>query len=125
MSALTGAAEPFSLKINNETFSFAGSASIDDVIAEVSARAGANTTASFDKETGRLVFTSKSGDPIKLGTDTGDNTLLALFKGEQNFKSGENAKLNINGVDVEKDSNNFILNGITFNLLSTTPWGDR
>ncbi|MEO2256601.1 flagellar filament capping protein FliD [Paenibacillus amylolyticus] len=124
LSALTGATEPFTLKINNETFSFVGSDSIDDVIAEVSARAGANTTASFDKTTGRLVFTSQNGDPIKLGADTGDSTLLALFKGEQNFKSGESAKLNINGIDVEKDSNNFMLNGITFNLLSTTPPGE-
>ncbi|KAA8756255.1 flagellar filament capping protein FliD [Paenibacillus sp. UASWS1643] len=124
LSALTGATEPFSLKINNETFSFAGSATIDDVIAEVSSRAGANATASFDNATGKLVFTSKNGDAIKLGTDTGDNTLLNLFKGEKTFQSGENAKLNINGIDVEKDSNNFILNGITFNLLATTPPGE-
>lgn len=124
LSDLTGATEPFSLKINNETFSFAGSKSIADVITEISAHTGANATASFDEKSGKLVLTSKDGAPIKLGTDTGDNTLLALFKGEQNFKSGENAKLNINGIDVEKDSNNFILNGITFNLLSTTPSGE-
>ncbi|MDT9720512.1 flagellar filament capping protein FliD [Paenibacillus sp. ClWae2A] len=124
LSALTGGTEPFSLKVNNETFSFAGSVTIDDVIADVSSRAGANATASFDNATGKLVFTSKNGDPIKLGTDTGDNTLLNLFNGEKTFKSGENAKLNINGIDVEKDSNNFILNGITFNLLSTTPPGE-
>ncbi|MGN7762043.1 flagellar filament capping protein FliD [Paenibacillus sp. 22594] len=105
----------YTLNLNGKSFSFLGGASIQDVLTSINADPDLNAT--FDQSTGKLMFKSNiAGGKVKFGDNVGENTLLDLF----NYTSGKNAKVTINGTSMEKDSNNFVMNGINLTLLSTT-----
>lgn len=59
------------------------------------------------------------------GTDTLSlNNVRTDAAYQASYSSGENAKLNIDGVDTERSSNTFTINGINFQLKSETPTGE-
>jgi flagellar hook-associated protein 2 len=111
----------YSFSIEGVTLSFNGSETIGEVVKKIS-DAG-KFTASFDSSQGKLIFTSKpneSDGKIELGA-AADNTLLTLFKGtQQTYTSGVNAQVTINGTKLERDTNNFTINGVALTLLATT-----
>ncbi|MFD2411803.1 flagellar filament capping protein FliD [Paenibacillus rhizoplanae] len=128
LAKLAGATEPFtgtdldkeyklSFKgINSgNPITFKGSDSIDNIISQLDA---VGVTATFDMSKGKFSFKSESGGSIELGT--GENTLFDIFNGVQTYSSGLNSQVTINGTKLEKDSNNFTINGVSLTLLETS-----
>lgn len=117
-------AEKYSIKINEETFSFTGATGISTVIATINGNTKANAMASFDEVTGKLIITSKaSGKDSKLKIEPGGegSDLLVAFKGKAGeVEPGKDAIIFVNGTKIEKDSNTFLINGIQLTLLATT-----
>ncbi|WP_449603593.1 flagellar filament capping protein FliD [Paenibacillus sp. Marseille-Q9583] len=111
----------YSFSIEGVTLSFNGSETIGEVVKKISDTG--KFTASFDSSQGKLIFTSKTNESdgkIELGA-AADNTLLTLFKGtQQTYTSGVNAQVTINGTKLERDTNNFTINGVALTLLATT-----
>lgn len=72
----------------------------------------------------RLVLEDeKSGArDIKLSTDESSTILKDIGISQENLKKGENAKLSVNGIEVESDSNEVKdgVHGLTINLLKIT-----
>lgn len=132
VAAITDAdkAQKYSILINGETFSFTGATGISTVISTINASTKANASASFDEVTGKLSISSKtsgSKGALPLGTLTSSDgkNLMEAFNGIKQYsgadvKTGVDAIMFVNNTKVVKDSNNFILNGIQMNLLSTT-----
>lgn len=130
LAKLAGATEPFTgTDLNKEyklsfkginsgnSITFKGSDSIDNIISQLDA---VGVTAAFDLSKGKFSFKSESGGPIELGTGVGENTLLDIFNGVQTYSSGLNSQVTINGTKIEKDSNNFTINGVSLTLLETS-----
>ncbi len=110
----------FSFSINNQTFSFGENATISEVINKVNSNTKAGVTMSFS--------TLKQGFSIT-GATTGATSSVKIENGLGNFFGagnasgieggelfGTNAILQIEGVNVEKSSNNFTIDGITYTL---------
>lgn len=119
------ASKEYKLVINGKTFTFDATKSMSDITSTITADATANTTATFDDTTGKLTLTSKTAAAISLGS--GSNDLMKLFKGVVSTDPGViaptvgiSALININGTDMVKDSNSFIVNGVQMDLLTTT-----
>lgn len=114
--------EPYSLTVNDQTFTFKGDVSISEVISQLNSNAKANVTASFDEIKGQLIISSnttgKEGE-VDIGAD---NSLLNLFNGIDNslFIDGKDAVVVINGENMNKSTNVFVVNGIQFTLLGET-----
>lgn len=130
LAKLAGATEPFtSTDLNNEyklsfkgingdnPITFKGSDSIDSIISQLDTL---GVTASFDLSKGKFSFKAEMGGNIELSKVSGDNTFFDIFNGVQTYSSGLNSQLTINGTKLEKDSNNFTINGVTLTLLETS-----
>lgn len=128
--------EGFDLTINGVSFKdsngkplFNGATTISSMVSTINSNVNANVLASFDEITGKLIIRSKisgSEGAVEPGTATGQNTLLELFNGikpfdaTHKFSPGVNAQITINGTSLEKNSNNFTVNGVDITLLTTT-----
>ncbi len=117
-------AEPYTLKVNDQTFTFNGDVRISEVIAQINSNEKANVTASFDEIKGQFIISSNTmgaEGKVDIGTGTGTN-LLSLFNGIDNslFVNGSDAAVVINGESLTKSSNVFVVNGIQFTLMAET-----
>ncbi|WP_052092351.1 flagellar filament capping protein FliD [Paenibacillus sp. FSL H7-0357] len=117
----------YKFSVNGESFSFDGTKSINDVVAEINAKSG-TTKVQAEFTGGKLKLTADSGSEVKLGGDSFE--LLQLFKGvkpavgspsDYNVKTGQNAIVSING-ELIKDTNDnvFTINGVQLTLLKET-----
>ncbi|MEK5435031.1 MULTISPECIES: flagellar filament capping protein FliD [Paenibacillus] len=121
-------AEKYSLKINEQTFSFTGATEISTVIATINGNTKANAIASFDEVTGKLIISSKtfgSKGALSIESVDGSNNLFEAFKGIKQYtgkdvKPGMDAIVFVNDTMIKKDSNNFLINGVQLTLLATT-----
>lgn len=105
---------------------------INDLMSELTY--GTERVASFDPVTGNISI--KGGlDQAKIyGVDAdGSNTMNALFGSEFlhkepgtlfSYTAGQNAILEVNGSEIERNTNTFELDGITMELTATTAAGD-
>jgi flagellar hook-associated protein 2 len=124
----------FDLTINGVSFRdskgkplFNGLTSISSMISTINSDSKANVSASYDEVTGKLIIKSKTSGPsgkVEIGAVSGSNGVLDLFGGASAPVKGKEAILEVNGVTVKRDSNNFNLNGIDFTLLTETPDGE-
>ncbi len=110
----------FSFSINGQTFTFGENATVSEVVNKVNSNTQAGVTMSYS--------TLKQGFTIT-GATTGANSSVKIENGLGNFfgtdsaigivggeRSGTNAVLQIEGVNVEKSSNSFTIDGITYTL---------
>lgn len=114
----------YKMIINDQTFSFDESTSVSQVVSTINANTKVNVTATFDQVKGKLILTSKKFEDPIIVTSPGaeENGLLNLFGGSTT-EDAHKAEISVNGIDKEFDSNKFILNGVSINLLSTTEDG--
>ncbi|WP_019243076.1 MULTISPECIES: flagellar filament capping protein FliD [Bacillus] len=103
-----------------EKFLVTGSDSLNDLSGKIS-DSDVGVSMFYDSHTGQMTLTRKeTGDFNKSGNDLevyGDllNNTLRFGTGASTIQ-GTNAKFTINGLDTERHSNNFTIDGITFNL---------
>lgn len=113
--------DTFSFTINGEEFTFANTATLNQVFAEVNARTAAGVTMFYDSFSDRVVITTREtgnhneGDEIVFDDPNGFLNGLLQFSGAIET-GGENAQFSINGVVTERSSNTFQINGVTFTL---------
>ena len=113
--------------INGKDFSFTKDNTVGDVINTINS-SDAGVTMKYSSLTKNFTITSKTtgaASEVNIVNKTGNAfaTDGAAFKIAQGVYNGQNAKLKIEGVDVEKDTNSFTIDGITYTLKgeSTTP----
>jgi len=108
---------------------FKATDTIDDVVSKINSSA-AGVTAFFDS--GKLSLTAKntgqlkgdaaeiqlvSDEAINGNTVTGTgNVLFSLLNIDSPIQGGSNAKLSVNGIEIERSSNNFTVNGYLISL---------
>lgn len=106
------------------TLTFAKTATIDDVINEVNKKTG--VTAFFDSKTGKIAMTSKEGGAgaIEIKDVAGSEGLTGLLKLEgtepNSSLEGQNSIFTFNGLQTQRSSNTFQLNGFEINLKQVT-----
>lgn len=118
-------------KINDVTFNISANMSLDYVIRNINA-SDAGVTASFDKDTGKISMVSKKVSDTAEG-DTKqqikiENLLGNLFGTDSITKIGEvdinnSALVKIDGVEYERGTNKFTLDGLAYNLKKVTDPG--
>ena len=108
--------------IVNETFFITGNESLNGVMRKVN-ESTAGVTMFYDSFKDQVTLTRKETGDFNLGGNemalSGD-FLNKFLKFEGSAESGgSNAKLKINGLDTERSSNTFEMNGVTFTLKQT------
>ncbi|OEF99518.1 hypothetical protein BHF71_08735 [Vulcanibacillus modesticaldus] len=119
-----GSAISFTIDPNTE--------SLNDVINKINnSNAGVNIF--YDQQTGRISMTAKNTGDVSGQPEiiiTGDFLTKTLGLASDNVVAGangnlgKNAKFNINGIDTERPSNTFIINGFEYTLKQVTDDGD-
>ena len=106
----------YSFSINGTSFSFSGDKTIREMMRTVNA-SGCGATMSFTTLTNTFKITSTEyglNSTIDF-EDGGEGLLGALgFSDSSAFTAGTNTILNINGVDIETESNSYTVDGTTF-----------
>jgi len=106
-------------------FTFKYSDSLDTVIKTINNDKEAGITLFYDQGTtqDKVVATSKATGEDAILEVSGDffNTVLGLDNA--NKEAGKNAVFELNGLQTERASNSFMVNGINFNLKGLTPGG--
>lgn len=106
-------------------FTFKYSDSLDTVMKTINNDKEAGVTLFYDQGTtqDKVVATSKATGADAILEISGDffNTVLGVDNA--NKEAGQNAILELNGLQTERASNSFTVNGITFNLKGLTPGG--
>ncbi|MEW6624313.1 MAG: flagellar filament capping protein FliD [Bacillota bacterium] len=112
-----------SFSINGQVFTFdVTQDSIHTVLNAINNNKDANVRASYDANLKRIfLMTRETGADQKIELADlqgvgGKNLLEDAFKFDMSAASGSNALFKLNGTDLQQSSNNFIINGITFNL---------
>ena len=119
--------DTFEFTINGKAFTFANTVSLDQIITTVNADSTVGVNLFYDSFTDKLSITTKvtgnnkAGDEIVLGNEPFLANLLQMAGAVET--GGENAVLKINGLETERTSNVFTVNGVTVNLKGVTPAG--
>lgn len=112
----------FAFVINGQAFSFTYQDSLDTIISTINGNAAAGVTAYYDDFSDKLVLNStkvgdnnEGGAEIQLSDPNG--ILTQLFGIDQSKETGgTNAQIKLNGSLIQKTSNSFTINNVTFNL---------
>lgn len=115
----------FSFKINGIEFNFDETKSINEIIDTIN-QSNANVSLSYSNISDTFTLTSKTlGQGVLIDCeDISGNFLNSLFKvdmTEYNVVDGKNARLSVNGQEIERNSNSFEVNQFKLSLLSTNP----
>ncbi|MDR6883475.1 flagellar filament capping protein FliD [Bacillus sp. 3255] len=119
-----GVTDTSTIEINGQPISFSSTDTISSFISKVNKNSAANVVAVFDSASGKLSLTSKTTGLTSGVTVSSD--LETAFKLDTP-KPGSNAKLTVNGLDIEQDSNTYTLNDVklTLNAVSSTVDGSK
>lgn len=107
---------------------FSETDTLKSVLDKISKEPG--VTAFFDSQTGKIALTAKNsgkGDAVgddKITIRGGLGTALNLDASNVTFTTGQNAKFTFNGLETERSSNSFTINGFEINLKQTTETAD-
>lgn len=113
-----------SFRINGVAFNFQGDTdSLNDILETVN-KSNAGVTAFYDSEADKITFSSKETGAKQIDfEDISGGFLNAVGATSVNQADvnvlGKNAIFTLNGASMERDSNKFDINGITFNLIAT------
>lgn len=124
----TDSTTEYSFKLNGEEIKYTAADTVSSIINKVnSSNAGVNLA--YDELSGKFSLTSKStGTGFDINITDDANGLFSKLGFTMNggsldqstVKQGQNAVVNINGVTVERASNDFSYNGMTLSLKATT-----
>ncbi|MBS4984578.1 MAG: flagellar filament capping protein FliD [Hungatella hathewayi] len=94
---------------------------LSDVILAIN-NSGAGVTVSYSSTTDKFIMQSNAtGDISNISmSDTSGNLLKVMFGGTPEVISGQNAKLIVDGTEIQRNTNTFELDGITIELTGTT-----
>ncbi|AYO32195.1 flagellar hook-associated protein [Biomaibacter acetigenes] len=97
---------------------------LNDILSKISSDPDANVNAYYDSITDKVVIKSKDtgiSSSVSIVNTSGNlfGSSGALQVDTTNTVYGTNAKITFNGIDIEKTTNSFTLNGIQFNLRQT------
>lgn len=104
-----------------ETFTFDGTASMDDVMSKING-SSLGVTAFYDEQSNTLMMTKREAGTYKDATAAAEIEFNGLFLtsviglNEANEQGGSPAQVTINGVTTTRNSNTFSVNGVTFTL---------
>ncbi|WP_282154555.1 flagellar filament capping protein FliD [Cytobacillus gottheilii] len=105
-----------------ESFKFDGKASLDKVMDTVN-KSDLGVNMFYDEYSDSVTMTrTETGNFNEAGNEitfTGSFLTKGLMLSEGNEKGGENAKFTLNGLETQRTSNNFTVNGVTFTLKDT------
>jgi len=114
---------------DGDTFDFdlkEGKTSLADLAAQINANADAGVTASVVQKNPGQYILALSSTETGLGKDGGDSTVSIsgnAFGINEQTESAKNAKLSLNGVDIERSSNTIkdVIDGVTLTLKQADP----
>jgi flagellar hook-associated protein 2 len=112
----------YGFTINGVEFSFSSKDTLSSVISKVNA-SDASVNITYSSLEDRFVMTSKeygAGFNIEMQDSIGSNLLNSLFGDGYVYESGRNAVLSINGIETQRSSNTFSVDGVTVTLNETT-----
>lgn len=118
-----------SFSINGKTFTFSQTDTLQDVLDTVSNDADANVTLSYSRLKDAFTITADSGgEDSKIsivnlaGNAFGENSAFQIEEGVT--QNGQNSIAVIDGVTVERDSNDYTIDGIEYSLTEVTDQSD-
>ncbi|WP_435922719.1 flagellar filament capping protein FliD [Paenibacillus sp. DYY-L-2] len=103
-----------------------GTSTIESIVSDINAQSGTTgVKANFDSNTKRLFLTTEvTGAQSTITVDDTDGAFTSIFNFSTLSSEGKNAKFELNDAvganALESATNNFTLNGLTFNLKSPT-----
>lgn len=107
----------YNITINGTDFSFDETATVNDVISKIN-KADIGVTMSYNSLSDKFALTSdNTGKGFDI--DVSGNLADVMFNNSQ-FTEGQNAVVNINGVEIERTSNSFTYSGVSIQLKNTT-----
>jgi flagellar hook-associated protein 2 len=117
----------FSFKINGQTFEFdADTDSLNSVIAAVNANKAAGVSMFYDEVTDKIAITTTQTGNNREGAEIaveGEFLTSALQIDTSKEQGGQDAILEINGLQTTRKTNTFTTNGVTFTLHGVTAEG--
>lgn len=123
LSSLAGLTEPITVKINGEDITVdPDSDSIYDLVEAINQKSGkTGVQASYDILLDRFFLsTTGTGSEAKISL-VGSSGLFTALKIDTTEVAGQDAKITLNGADFSMASNEFTINGITYNLKGVSP----
>jgi len=113
--------DEISFSINDEVFTFKSTDSLQTLINKIN-NSKAGVTISYSSLSDQFTIKTKetgANRTLKIENISGNafgesGSAFGIVTGT--YQNGENAKLKINGFDVERESNSFTIDGITYNL---------
>jgi flagellar hook-associated protein 2 len=117
--------DTLSFEINGKRFEFDKNQTVQDMIDAVNDPAnGAGVKVEFVQALRAFKITAADGGMLDIknisGYVFGENSAIGIKDIENTYNDGRNAKLKINGVDVERATNSFTIDGISYSLNRTT-----
>ncbi|MBR6671352.1 MAG: flagellar filament capping protein FliD [Ruminococcus sp.] len=107
----------YTFKINGKNFEFTADSTVNDVMNKINS-SGVGAKMVYNSLSDSFSLTSnETGEGFDLGVEGG--IADAFFK-NATYKPGKNAIINIDGVTVERTSNNISYNGVSMELRGTT-----
>ncbi len=109
---------------NAKTLTFSGSDTIESVLKKINSETG--VTAFYDSFTGKIAMTAKNSGKVDGGSEivVSGNLAEALKidgnSNEAHGTAGQNAKFTFNGLETERSTNAFQINGFEVTLKQTT-----
>jgi flagellar hook-associated protein 2 len=124
--------DSLSFKINGEAFTFTKDDSLQDMMDTINSSA-ANVKISFNEASSSFTIapTGSNDSRFKIENVSGNVfgasgvLKIAEFDVPSSFHAGQNAKLTINGVEIERDSNSFTIDGVGYTLNRKTEAGEE
>ncbi|SMP67413.1 flagellar filament capping protein FliD [Anoxynatronum buryatiense] len=113
------------LEINGETFTVKAGDTVFTLVNQINRATDADgkslgLSASYDREVGSLMISSRTtGANQKIDIGVG-GLGSAIFEADDRNKTGKDAEITFNGLDVKRSTNNFSVYGINLNLKETT-----
>jgi len=122
--------DQISFSINGKVFTFSSDTTLQTMINTINNDADANVTIKYSRLTDSFTITADSGGADSSvtivnisGNAFGENSAFQIAEGT--YKNGQNAMVEINGVPVERNSNNFSIDGINYELKKVTAGTDE
>ncbi|HPY36685.1 MAG TPA: flagellar filament capping protein FliD [Clostridia bacterium] len=116
-----------SFSINGSEFTFDKETSISSMLNTINASSEAGVTMSYSSlKRGFTLVSNSTGAESKIelvnlsGSAFAQNAEDSAFKIAEGVYAGQNAKLTIEGIEVERASNTFTIDGITYTLKNTS-----
>lgn len=114
-----------SFSINGKQFSFSTSTTLQTMINTINSDTDAGVTMKYSRLTDSFTITADEGGADSSvtienisGNAFGTNSAFGIAEGTT--KNGQNAKATINGTTIERNSNVFTIDGLTYELNDTT-----